>query len=285
MKVWLDGKLVGKEQAVVSVYDHGLLYGDGVFEGIRVYGGRIFKCAQHLDRLFNGARAIRLEIPYDKPALEKAMLQTVAADGTQDAYIRLVVTRGIGALGLHPFTCGRPQVIIIVDTIQLYPQEMYEIGMSVVIASTVRISPNALSARIKSLNYLNNIMARIEAIDAGVPEAIMLNANGMVAEATADNVFIIARGSVITPPANSGSLEGITRGVVMELSRAAGLPMVEADLTRYDLYTCDECFLTGTGAELVPVTQIDRRPVGDGKPGAITRQLIAAFKKKVREET
>ena len=285
MKVWLDGKLVGKEQAVVSVYDHGLLYGDGVFEGIRVYGGRIFKCAQHLDRLFNGARAIRLEIPYDKPALEKAMLQTVAADGTQDAYIRLVVTRGIGALGLHPFTCGRPQVIIIVDTIQLYPQEMYEIGMSVVIASTVRISPNALSARIKSLNYLNNIMARIEAIDAGVPEAIMLNANGMVAEATADNVFIIARRSVITPPANSGSLEGITRGVVMELSRAAGLPMVEADLTRYDLYTCDECFLTGTGAELVPVTQIDRRPVGDGKPGAITRQLIAAFKKKVREET
>jgi branched-chain amino acid aminotransferase len=284
MKIWLDGKLVEKEQAAIGVYDHGLLYGDGVFEGIRVYGGRIFKCQRHLQRLFDGARAIRLDMPYDAAALTEAMKAAVAANEIGDGYIRLVVTRGNGALGLHPFTCERSRVFIIADKIQLYPVEMYETGLRVIIASTVRNNPNALSPRIKSLNYLNNIMARIEAIDAGVGEAIMLNASGLVAEATGDNVFIVRRGEVMTPPLNAGVLEGVTRDLVMDLGRQAGLPVLEADISRYDLYTCDECFLTGTAAEVVPVTSVDGRLVGDGKPGPITRQLMTAFKKKVREK-
>lgn len=284
MKVWLDGKLVEKEQAAIGVYDHGLLYGDGVFEGIRVYSGRVFRVERHLERLYDGARAIRLVLPYDKAELTEAMKATVAANAIRDGYIRLVVTRGNGALGLNPFTCERPKVFIIADSIQLYPVELYETGLKVIIASTVRTNANALSPRIKSLNYLNNIMARIEAIDAGVAEAIMLNSAGLVAEATGDNVFIVRRGEVITPTLNAGVLEGITRDLVMELGRELGLPVVEGDISRYDLYTCEECFLTGTAAEVVPVTVVDNRPVGDGKPGKITRQLMTAFKKKIREE-
>jgi branched-chain amino acid aminotransferase len=284
MKIWLNDKLVEREQAGIDVFDHGLLYGDGVFEGIRVYGGRIFKCQRHLERLEAGARAIRLPMPYDRAQLTEAMKAAVSANAIGDGYIRLVVTRGKGSLGLNPFTCERPNVFIIADTIQLYPAELYETGLRVIIASTVRNNPNALSPRIKSLNYLNNILAKIEAIDADVPEAIMLNTAGLVAEATGDNVFIIRRGEVVTPPLNAGVLGGVTREVVMDLGREAGLCVSEAEVSRYDLYTCEECFLTGTAAEVVPVTAVDNRTIGDGKPGRITRQLMAAFKIKVRQE-
>lgn len=284
MKVWLDGRLVDKCSAGINVYDHGLLYGDGVFEGLRTYGGRIFRAQAHVERLFDSARAIRLAMPWSHQQVHDAMDEAVRANGIVDGYIRLVVTRGIGALGLNPFKCERSSMVVIADGIQLYPQELYEHGMSVIIASTVRTSANALSPRIKSLNYLNNILAKIEAIDAGVPEAIMLNAAGMVSEATGDNVFVIRGGTVVTPPVNAGILEGITRDAVMGLARQSGLPMVETDLSRYDLYTCDECFLTGTAAEVIAVTQIDNRPIGDGKVGSITRRLMDAFHKLVREE-
>jgi branched-chain amino acid aminotransferase len=223
-------------------------------------------------------------MPYDRAQLTEAMKAAVSANAIGDGYIRLVVTRGKGSLGLNPFTCERPNVFIIADTIQLYPAELYETGLRVIIASTVRNNPNALSPRIKSLNYLNNILAKIEAIDADVPEAIMLNTAGLVAEATGDNVFIIRRGEVVTPPLNAGVLGGVTREVVMDLGREAGLCVSEAEVSRYDLYTCEECFLTGTAAEVVPVTAVDNRTIGDGKPGRITRQLMAAFKIKVRQE-
>jgi branched-chain amino acid aminotransferase len=283
MKVWLDGKLVDTDSASVNVYDHGLLYGDGVFEGLRAYHGRIFRLQAHIDRLFDGAKAIRLTIPQTKQEMVDALYETLKANNLSDAYIRLVVTRGIGTLGLNPFKCKRSQVIIIVDQIDLYPREMYEKGMSVIIASTVRTAPNALNPRIKSLNYLNNIMARVEAVDAGVPEAIMLNAQGLVAEATGDNVFLVRDGKLLTPPIHAGILEGITRAAVMELAGQAGVPMAEADLSRYDLYTAHECFLTGTAAEVVPVTRIDGRQIGDGAVGPLTRQIFDAFHEMVRK--
>ena len=282
MKVWLDGKVVDAAKAAVNVCDHGLLYGDGVFEGIRVYDGRIFMVEAHVDRLFDSARAVRLPIPLSKQAVIDAMTETLAANGPGDAYIRVVVTRGIGTLGLNPFKCVGPRVFIIVDKIQLYPQELYDTGLSVIIASTVRNNSNALSPRIKSLNYLNNILARIEAIDAGASEAIMLNPAGMVAEATGDNIFVIRDGTLVTPPASAGILEGITRGVIMDLAHQASIASRQADLTRYDLYTCVEFFLTGTAAEVIPVTQIDGRPIGDGKVGQVTRQLTDAFHAFVR---
>jgi len=278
MKVWLDGKLVETADAAINVHDHGLLYGDGVFEGIRVYDGKVFKATEHVDRLFDGARAIRLTIPMDKPAILEAMRRTVEANALNDGYIRLVVTRGIGTLGLNPFKCSGSQVFIIADSIQLYPDEMYANGMSVIVASVSRNHPNTLSPRIKSLNYLNNILAKIEAVDAGVSEAIMLNAAGLVAEATGDNIFIVRRERLITPPLNAGILEGITRNLVMELATSAGIPMLEADVCRHDLYTARECFLTGTAAEIIGVTQIDGRTVGDGTIGPITRQLTDAFR-------
>jgi branched-chain amino acid aminotransferase len=281
MKVWLDGKLVDTDSASVNVYDHGLLYGDGVFEGLRAYHGRIFRLQAHIDRLFDGAKAIRLTIPQTKQEMVDALYETLKANNLSDAYIRLVVTRGIGTLGLNPFKCKRSQVIIIVDQIDLYPREMYEKGMSVIIASTVRTAPNALNPRIKSLNYLNNIMARVEAVDAGVPEAIMLNAQGLVAEATGDNVFLVRDGKLLTPPIHAGILEGITRAAVMELAGQAGVPMAEADLSRYDLYTAHECFLTGTAAEVVPVTRIDGRQIGDGAVGPLTRQPKASSRANV----
>jgi branched-chain amino acid aminotransferase len=282
LKVWIDGQLFDKENARISVYDHGLLYGDGVFEGIRVYAGHIFEADAHLRRLFESAKAIRLTIPLPADRILAAVEQTVKANSFTDCYIRLIVTRGVGYLGLNPNKCSNPSVIVITDTIEMYPPEMYRNGMSVITASVVRNHSNSLSPRIKSLNYLNNILAKIEAIDAGVPEAIMLNINGNVAECTGDNIFIVKDGVVRTPGTAEGLLEGVTRGVMLRLCHQLGIPSNETTLQRHDLYRADECFLTGTGAEVVPVTRIDGRPVGNAEPGPITRRLIEAFHKLVR---
>lgn len=282
LKVWIDGEYFDKENAKVSVFDHGLLYGDGVFEGIRVYAGRIFECKHHLKRLYDSARAIRLTIPYTPEEVEKAMYETIKLNNFEDCYIRLVVTRGAGTLGLDPNRCPRASVIIITDLIRLYPQEMYDKGMAVITSSVMRNHPNALSPRIKSLNYLNNILAKIEAIDAGVPEAIMLNCEGYVAECTGDNIFIVRDGVVFTPPVSDGALEGVTRAVIMNLCQSSFLPISEKRLERHDLYIADECFLTGTAAEVIPVTKIDGRPIGTGQPGPVTLKLLEAFHKFVR---
>jgi branched-chain amino acid aminotransferase len=284
LKIWLDGKLVEKTDAKVSVYDHGLLYGDGVFEGIRVYNGRVFECQAHLKRLYDSAKAIRLVIPMEPGQFRAAIEQTIAVNSFTDCYIRAIITRGVGSLGIDPARCRAPSVIIIADTIQVYPQEMYEKGMAVITASVTRNHPNALSPRIKSLNYLNNILARIEANDAGVPEAIMLNQAGNVAECTADNIFIVRDGQVQTPTTNDGILEGITRDVMLRLCRKMGIPCVEKTIQRHDVYIADECFVTGTGAEVMPVTRIDGRPIASGEVGPITRRLIEAFHRHVREE-
>jgi branched-chain amino acid aminotransferase len=283
LKIWIDGHLVDKADAKVSVYDHGLLYGDGVFEGIRVYNGKIFECEHHVKRLFLSARAIRLEIPYTKQQIVDAMEQTFRANGFTDCYVRLVVTRGVGTLGIDPKRCGRPSVFIIADMIQLYPKEMYAKGIPIITSSVVRTHPNALSPRVKSLNYLNNILAKIEANDAGCPEAVMLNQLGSVAECTADNIFIVTGGQVLTPLPTDGILEGVTRAVMLRLCNQLGIPCTERTIQRHDLYTADECFLTGTGAEVMPVTMIDKRQVGDGKVGPVTKKLIDAFHKHVRE--
>lgn len=283
LKVWIDGTYYDKEDAKVSVYDHGLLYGDGVFEGIRVYSGKIFECQAHLRRLYDSARAIRLTIPMTMEQFREAMEQTVKANGFTDCYIRAVVTRGIGLLGLDPANCPGPSVIIIADTITLYPREMYEKGMAVITASVIRNHPNALSPRIKSMNYLNNILAKIEAIDAGVPEAVMLNHEGTVAECTGDNIFIVRDGVVATPTTSDGILEGITRDVIIRLCGKHGIACVERHLLRHDLYAADECFLTGTAAEVVAVTEIDRRPIGTGEVGPVTLKLMEIFKRHIRE--
>jgi branched-chain amino acid aminotransferase len=284
LKIYLDGALVSPAEAKISVFDHGLLYGDGVFEGMRTYGGRVFRLDAHLKRLFDSARAIRLEIPMSREELAAAVNRTVAANKVRDGYVRLVVTRGVGTLGLSITRTANPSVFVIADQIQLYPEEMYEHGMAVITSSVLRNHPNALSPRIKSLNYLNNILAKIEAIDAGVPEAIMFNHQGVVAEATGDNVFAVRRAEVFTPPAADGILEGITRDVVIELLRKRGIPYREAHLTRHDLYICDECFLTGSAAEVIGVTTIDGRVVGDGTVGPVTRQVMADFKDCVRSD-
>ncbi len=284
MKIWLNGKLVDRSEAKLSVYDHGTLYGDGVFEGIRVYNGRIFRSESHLDRLYESAREIRLAIPYTKQELHEAMVETVAANGGRYAYIRLVVTRGEGNLGLNPFQCPQPNVFVMNDDIQLYPREMYESGISVIIAKTIRTSPRMVSPKVKSLNYLNNILARIEAVDAGVSEAIMLNEHGNVSEATGDNIFIVKNGQVVTSPVASGILVGITRGLVMELARAAGLTVVEKDFGPGELYTADECFLTGSAAEVIPVTKIDDKTIGSGMVGEVTRRLVTDFRALIARE-
>lgn len=280
--VAMNGRLVPEAEATVSVFDHGLLYGDGVFEGMRAYGGRVFRLAEHLDRLWHSARAIALEIPVTKEALARTVDETVAANGQPDGYVRLVVTRGAGTLGLDPNRTSHPQVIVIVDTIALYPREHYERGLRIVTAATQRTHPAALSPRIKSLNYLNNIMAKLEGLQAGCVEALMLNHKGEVAECTADNVFAVRRGAVVTPPPDAGILEGITRGAVMELAVAAGIDCRETTLTRHDLYTADEVFITGTAAEVVPVVEIDGRKIGDGVPGPVTKRLAADFHALVR---
>jgi len=281
-KVYISGKLVDKEQATVSVYDHGFLYGDGVFEGIRVYGGKVFRLSEHIDRLFDSALAIRLEIPMAKAELTAAVNSTVAANGLADGYVRLIVSRGAGTLGLDPRKTANPQIIIIADTISLYPPETYQHGLKLITASTIRNHPQALSARIKSLNYLNNILAKIEGIDGGCVEALMLNHKGEVAECTGDNIFIVTRGTLKTPPVDAGILEGVTRDAVIQLAREAKIPVSETTLLRHDIYVADECFLTGTAAEVVPVTSLDGRAIGSGKPGPITRDLLERFRKLTR---
>lgn len=281
-QVYISGKLVDKAQATISVFDHGLLYGDGVFEGIRIYSGRVFLLHEHIDRLYESARAIRLEIPQTKTEVMAAVESTVAANRLDDGYVRLVVTRGAGYLGLDPRKTSAPQIIIIADTITLYPAEMYQNGLKLITASTIRNHPQALSARIKSLNYLNNILAKIEGTDAGCVEALMLNHKGEVAECTGDNIFIVSRGVLKTPAPDAGILEGITRGAVMRLAREAKITVQETTLIRHDLYVADECFLTGTAAEVIPVVSLDGRPIGDGKPGPITRDLLARFQRLTR---
>jgi branched-chain amino acid aminotransferase len=277
-QVYIDGKLVPKENATVSVYDHGLLYGDGVFEGIRVYGGRVFLLAEHIERLYESATAIRLEIPMTRAALTRAVEETVAANKLGDGYVRLVVTRGSGTLGLDIRKTSHPQVIIIADTITLYPPEIYANGLKLVTASTIRNHPGALSARIKSLNYLNNILAKIEGTDADCAEALMLNHKGEVAECTGDNIFIVKDGVIKTPPTDAGILEGITRNAVIRLAREAGRTVQEVPLTRHDIYVADECFLTGTAAEVVAVISLDGRTIGAGKPGPVTKDLLERFR-------
>ena len=282
-KVYINGKLFDKNDAKVSVYDHGFLYGDGVFEGIRVYGGKVFRLREHIDRLYESARHIALEIPLTREAMTQAVLDTVKANAKQDGYIRLVVTRGAGSLGLDPGRTSDPQVIVIVDDISLYPVEFYEKGLDIITASIIRNHPNALNPRIKSLNYLNNILAKIEAVRAGCQEAIMLNHNGEVAECTGDNIFVVKRGVLRTPHMVAGILEGVTRNAVLELAREARIPVQEMALTRHDVYSADECFLTGTAAEVVPVVKCDGRPIGNGKPGPITRQLRERFHQLARQ--
>ncbi|MGQ0634430.1 MAG: branched-chain-amino-acid transaminase [Planctomycetaceae bacterium] len=281
-QVYINGRLVDKEHATVSVYDHGLLYGDGVFEGIRVYGGKVFLLAEHIDRLIHSARAIRLEIPLTKADLMAAVNGTVAANRLSDGYVRLVVTRGAGTLGLDPRKTSDPQVIIIADIIALYPPEMYQQGLKLVTASSIRNHPQALSPRIKSLNYLNNILAKMEGADAGCVEALMLNHKGDVAECTGDNIFVVHKGVLKTPPTDAGILEGITRNAVIKLAREAGLTVLETTLIRHDIYVADECFLTGTAAEVIPVVSLDGRAIGSGQPGPITRDLLARFQKLTR---
>ena len=281
--IFMNDRLVPEEEAKVSVFDHGLLYGDGVFEGLRSYSGRVFRLDTHLDRLWDSARAIALEIPLTKDAVAKAVNDTLAANKLIDGYVRLVVTRGAGSLGLDPNRTKNPQVIVIADTISLYPREFYEKGLRIVTAATQRVHSAALSPRIKSLNYLNNIMAKLEGLQAGCVEALMLNHKGEVAECTGDNLFVVRSGSLLTPPPDAGILEGITRGAVMDLAHAAGIACSEATLTRYDLYTADECFLTGTAAEVIPVVEIDGRKVGSGAPGPITARLTADFHTLVRQ--
>ena len=277
MKIWLNDALVDESEAKISVFDHGLLYGDGVFEGIRVYCGKIFEAGAHIERLYASALAIRLQIPVDQPTMTEYMETTVRANGLQDGYIRLVVTRGIGTLGLNPLVCKHAQIIIIAATIQLYPPELYESGLRVVSANTVRNHPLSVSPQIKSLNYLNNIIAKLEALDRDMLEAIMYNHLGYVAEATGDNVFVVTKGRIVTPPISAGSLNGITRTVVMRLARQSGYEVTEANLTRHDLYAADEIFLSGTAAEVIGVVEVDSRPIGSGRPGPITRDLLKKF--------
>ena len=277
LKIWLDGKLVDEADAKITVFDHGLLYGDGVFEGIRVYNGRIFELEAHIKRFFESAKVIRLDVPMGKDKLISAIKKTAEANGVIDGYIRLVVTRGVGTLGINPFVCEGARLFIIADNIQLYPEELYEKGMKIISATTVRNHPLAIPPQIKSLNYLNNILAKIEALDNDVPEAIMYNHEGYVAEATGDNVFIVKNGVVYTPPIEAGALEGITRGVVIKLAKEENLQVIEKNLTRFDLYVCDEFFLTGTAAEVIGIVEIDGRVIGDGKPGPYTRLLRKKF--------
>lgn len=279
LKIWLDNKLVDETDARISVFDHGLLYGDGVFEGIRVYNSRVFELEAHIKRLYESAKAIRLVVPMSKDKLIRAVEKTTEANGVIDGYIRLVVTRGVGTLGLNPFICEGGRLFIIADNIQLYPEELYEKGMKVISATTVRNHPLSIPAQVKSLNYLNNILAKIEALDNDVPEAVMYNHEGYVAEATGDNVFIVKNGVIYTPPVEAGALEGITRSIVIKLAKEEKLEVVEKNLTRFDLYNCDEFFLTGTAAEVIGVVDIDSRIIGDGKPGPITRLLRKKFYK------
>ncbi|MCF6313041.1 MAG: branched-chain-amino-acid transaminase [Verrucomicrobiales bacterium] len=277
-QVYIDGKLCDEADAKVSVFDHGLLYGDGVFEGIRFYNGRVFKLKAHIDRLFDSAKAIQLTVSLSHEEVTQAVMDTIRANGLRDGYVRLLVTRGVGSLGLNPFLCEKSSVIIIASKIALYDEEKYQQGLTVVTCGTRRPAPAALSPSVKSLNYLNNIMAKIEAINAGAEEGVMLNEQGFVAECTGDNVFVVKDHIIYTPPVTAGGLNGITRRIVMDLAREEGFELREQDLTRYELYTADEFFLSGTAAEVVPVATYDGRIIGEGKPGPITLRLMEFFR-------
>lgn len=277
-QIYINGDYFSRDDAKVSVYDHGLLYGDGVFEGMRIYAGKVFRLEQHMVRLWESALAINLPIPISMETLMADVNACVAKNKLDDGYIRLIVTRGVGTLGLNPYTCSDPQVIIIADKVALYPAKMYEEGLELVTASTIRNHPAALSPRIKSLNYLNNIMAQMEALKAGCVEAVMLNTKGEVAECTGDNLFIVRRGKLMTPPIDAGILEGITRAVVIELAEEAGFEVSETPLSRHDIFVADECFLTGSAAEVIAAVKLDDRVIGTGKPGPITNQLNKAFR-------
>lgn len=277
LKIYISGKFYAKEDAKISVYDHGLLYGDGIFEGLRSYGGKVFRLQEHLVRLYESAKAIWLTIPISIEQMTKDVNETLKVNNLSDAYIRLVVTRGSGSLGLDPNRTSDPQVIIIADKITLYPPEFYEKGLDIITASTIRNHPAALSPRIKSLNYLNNILAKIEGLRAGCIEALMLNSKGEVAECTGDNIFLVRHKQLLTPPIDAGILEGVTREAVIEAARAAGMEVREIALTRHDVYVADEVFLTGTAAEVIPVVKIDNRAIGNGEPGPVTRDLMKRF--------
>lgn len=277
LKIYISGNYYDKEDAKISVYDHGLLYGDGVFEGIRSYSGKVFRLKEHLDRLWNSAKALWLTIPMSKEEMGRAIEETLAVNGIKDGYIRVVVTRGAGSLGLDPTHCSTPQVIIITDRIALYPEQLYREGLKIVTVSTMRNHPAALNPRVKSLNYLNNILAKIEGMQAGCIEALMLNHKGEIAECTGDNIFLVRGKRLLTPPCDAGILEGVTRDTVIELARGAGIEVAEIPLTKHDVYIADECFLTGSAAEVIPVVTVDSRTIGDGKPGPITQNLIRRF--------
>jgi branched-chain amino acid aminotransferase len=281
MKIYLDGKFVDPADAKISVFDHGLLYGDGIFEGIRLYGGNVFRLEEHLERLEYSAKAIMLDLPLTRQELSDITCETCRQNGLTDAYIRLVVTRGVGDLGLAPWTCPKPSVFVIASKISLYPQEYYENGLAIVTVPTRRINAAALPPTVKSLNYLNNILGKIEAKQFGALEAIMLNDQGYIAECTADNVFIVHKGEIVTPGASQGALKGITRSSIFDIAAELNLPIRESNMTRYDVWCADECFLTGSGAEVIPVVKLDGRVIGSGKPGPITRQILASFRRRV----
>jgi branched-chain amino acid aminotransferase len=284
MKIYLDGKFVAAADAKISVFDHGLLYGDGIFEGIRLYQGNVFRLEEHLERLWYSAKAILLTIPISRPEMAAAVCEACRQNGLRDGYIRLLVTRGIGDLGLSPWLCPKPSVVIIADKIALYPPEYYLSGLSIATVPTRRVGPAAVPPMIKSLNYLNNILAKIEARQAGALEAIMLNEAGFVAECTGDNIFIVHKGRLLTPAAQQGALKGITRETIFSIAQQLGIPLEEHELTRYDLWNADECFLTGTGAEVIPVVKLDGREIGDGKPGAVTGRVLTEFRQRVLTE-
>jgi branched-chain amino acid aminotransferase len=284
LKIYINGEWLEKENAKISVFDHGLLYGDGVFEGMRTYNGKIFRLRQHLQRLVESGRAIGLEMPMSADEFEKAIYETMKVNGLEEAYVRLVVTRGIGDLGLDPESCGTPEVILIAGKLALYPPELYENGLAVIIAKTRRNLATALNPRLKSLNYLNNILAKREATAAGLKEALMLNADGFVAEATGENIFIVKDGVLETPPTDAGILVGITRQAVMELAEKNGIPVRERRLKPDDIYAAEECFLTGSAAEMAPIVQVDGRPIGTGKPGPVMKKLHQAFRELASSE-
>ena len=278
MKIFIDGKFYSEHDAKISVFDHGFLYGDGVFEGIRAYNGRVFRLKEHIDRLFYSAKAILLDIPMSHEEMSQAVIEACRANKVRDGYIRLVVSRGVGTLGLNPKSCKKPSVVIIAGKIQVYPADVYARGIAIVTVPTVRNLHSALNPAVKSLNYLNNILAKIEANNAGCENGLMLNAEGFVSECTVDNVFILKKGELFTPPLSAGALYGITRQTVIELAVQDGMKVGEPNLTRYDLYNADECFLTGTGAEIMPVIKIDGRVIGTGKPGRTTRKLVESYR-------
>ena len=282
LQIYINGEFFDKDNAKISVFDHGLLYGDGVFEGLRCYNGNVFRLEQHINRLWDSAKSLAIDIPMTKDEMIAATNNAVLRNQVKEGYIRIIVTRGIGDLGLDPFVCGPPQVIIIAAQLALYPKELYETGLDIVTAGTMRMPPAALNPRVKSLNYLNSIMAKIEALRAGCVESLMLNHKGEVSECTGDNIFIIKNGVLMTPPIDAGILEGVTRNTVLELAAKLGIPAKEIAFTRHDVFVADECFLTGSAAELIPVVSIDKRIIGNGKPGPITKKLLDAFHVEVK---